>query len=63
MACCLMISDGTANKPLPETILAKEYHKISNISCTKSQNLNDSPLVLQLFLPYPLNSQVQNQIW
>ena len=30
------------------------YRKISKISCTKSQNLNDSPLVLQLSLPNPL---------
>ena len=36
------------------------YCKVSNISCTKSQNLNDSRLVLQLSLPYPLKSGVES---
>ena len=34
------------------------YHKISNISRTKSQNLNDSCLVLHLPLPNLLKSDV-----
>ena len=33
--------------------------KISNISCTKSQNLNDAHLVLQLTLPNPLKPDVK----
>ena len=38
------------------------YHKISNKSRTKSQNLNNSRLVLQLSLPYPLKSGVKSRI-
>ena len=36
-----------------------EYHKISNISHTKSQNLNDCGLVLQLPLANPLKPGVE----
>ena len=35
------------------------YHKTSNIRCTKSQNLNDSRLVLQLSLPNLLKPGVK----
>ena len=35
------------------------YHKISDIRCTKYQNLNDSHLVLQLPLPSPLKPGVK----
>ena len=35
------------------------YRKISNISCTKSQNKNDSRLFLQLSLPNPLKPRVK----
>ena len=35
------------------------YHKISNKRCTKSQNLNDSCLILQLPLPNPLKPGVK----
>ena len=35
------------------------YHQISDISCTKSQNLYVSCLVLQLFLPNPLKPGVK----
>ena len=35
------------------------YRKISNISRTTSQNLNDSCLVLQLSLPNPLKPGVK----
>ena len=38
------------------------YRKISNIRCTKSQNLNDSHLVLQLSLPCPLKSGVKSRM-
>ena len=37
-----------------------EYHQVSNISHTKSQNLNDSHLVLKLSLPNPLKPGVEN---
>ena len=35
------------------------YRKTSNLRCTKSQNLNDSRLVLQLSLPNPLKLDVR----
>ena len=38
------------------------YHKISNISCTTSQNVNDSHLTLQLSLPNPLRSTAKLKI-
>ena len=38
------------------------YHKISNISCTKSHNLNDSHLALQLSLPNPLKPGVKSRM-
>ena len=42
--------------------LPEIYRKISNIICTKSQNLNDSYLILQLSLPNPLNSGVKSRM-
>ena len=42
---------------------ARAYHRnISNISRTKSQNLNDSRLVLQLPLPNPLKSGFKSRM-
>ena len=38
------------------------YHKIYNIRWTKSQNLNDSPLVLQLSLPNPLKPGIKSRM-
>ena len=38
------------------------YCKISNISGTKSENLNDSGLILQLFLPNPLKPGVKSKM-
>ena len=38
------------------------YHKISNVSNTESQNLNDPRLVLQLSLPNPLKPGVTSRI-
>ena len=38
------------------------YRKISNISRTKSQNLNKSRLVLQLSLPNPLQPGVESRM-
>ena len=38
------------------------YRKISNITRTKSQNLNDSHLVLELFLPNPLKLGVKSRM-
>ena len=40
-------------------IVFLSYHKISNISHTKSQNLNESRFVLQLSLPNPLKPGVK----
>ena len=39
-----------------------EYLKTSNISHTKSQNLNDSCLILQLSLPIPLKPGVKSRM-
>ena len=38
------------------------YRKISNIRHTKSQNLNDSRLVLLLSLPNPLKPSVKSRM-
>ena len=40
----------------------REYRQISNISCTKSQNLNVSHLALQLSLPNPLKPGVKSRM-
>ena len=42
--------------------LKSAYCKISNISCTKSQNLNDSRFVLQLSMPNPLKPGVKSRM-
>ena len=39
-----------------------EFHKISNISCTISQNSNDFRLVLHLFLSNPLKPGVKSRM-
>ena len=39
-----------------------EYRKISNTRRTKSQNLNDSRLVLQLYLPNQLKPGVKSRM-
>ena len=41
---------------------ALEYRKVSNIRCTKSQNLNDSRYVLQLSLPNPLKPVIKSRM-
>ena len=48
-------------KDLKELVYPTQYNyrKISNISCTKSQNLNDHGPALQLSLPSPLKSGVK----
>ena len=38
------------------------YIEISNISRTKSQNLNESRLVLQLSLPNPLKPVIKSRM-
>ena len=38
------------------------YRKVSNIRRTISQNLNDSRLVLQWYLPNPLKSGVESRM-
>ena len=42
--------------------LPKKYRKSSNIRGTKSQNLNESRLVLQLPLPNPVKPGVQSRM-
>ena len=49
--------NGTA--PSPQAL--PRNRKISNVSRTKSQNLNDSHLVLKSSLPYPLKPGVENE--
>ena len=39
--------------------LQLKYRKISNIRCTKYQNINDSRIILQLSLSNPLNAGVK----
>ena len=41
---------------------AQFYYKISNMRRTKSQNLNDSRLVLPLSLPNPLKPGVKSRM-
>ena len=44
-----------------ETVnIFKKYRKISNIRRTKSQNINESRLALQLSLPNPLKPGVKS---
>ena len=43
-------------------LLLTEYHQISNISCTKSKNLNVSHFMLQLSLPNPLKPGVKSRM-
>ena len=50
-----MINDSGADTRM----IHKNYRKISNISHTKSQNLNVSRLVLQLSLPNPTKPGVK----
>ena len=40
----------------------RNYPKISNIKRTKSQNLNDSSLLLQLSFPNPLKPSVETSM-
>ena len=42
--------------------LAIDYRKISNERRTKSQNLNDYPIILQLSLPDPLKGGVKSRM-
>ena len=58
----LAINFGFVSDWLSELVTAlftDIYRKISNISCTKSQNLNDSRLVLHLSLPNLLKPGVK----
>ena len=43
-------------------IISHNYLKLSNISRTKSRNLNDSRLMLQLPFPNPLKSGVKSRV-
>ena len=49
-------------QPMKQKVRRWDYHKISNISHTKSQNLNDPGLVLQLTLPNPLKPGVKSRM-
>ena len=40
----------------------KNYRKTSDVSRTNSQNLNDSPLVVQMLLPNPLKPGVKSRM-
>ena len=44
------------------SVMVVIYSKTFNIRCTKSQNLNDSHLVLQLSLPNPLEPGVESRM-
>ena len=56
----------TGAKPLPESLMAKvnanTYRKVSNIRHTETQTLNDSRLVLRLFLPNTMKSGVMSRM-
>ena len=59
--CTPLILTVKTSKMLIYTYVHKTYyHKISNISGTKSQNLNVSRLVLQLSLPNPMKPGVKS---
>ena len=45
-----------------DNIAPNIYREISNKSCTKSHNLNDSRLVLQLSLPDSLKAGVKSRM-
>ena len=52
--------EGAGFFDLNVNILHRNYRKVSNISRTKCQNLNDSPLVLQLSVPNLLKPSVRS---
>ena len=52
-------SRAGSNELAKRLYIATMYRKVSNIRRTKSQNLNDSRLVLQLSLPNPLKPCVK----
>ena len=56
------IQAPSSARPPGGTVLTENYRKISNIRCTKSQNLNDSHLVLTLSLPNPLKPDVKSRM-
>ena len=43
-------------------LVENKYCKISNISRTQNQNLNDSRLIMQLPLPNPFKPGVQSRM-
>ena len=64
MACCLF-STKALSEPKGQcrwVSARKMYRKLSNIRRTKFQNFNDSRLVLQLFLSYPLKPGVKSRM-
>ena len=58
-----MVADDLTTQPASSSaVMVLIYRKISNISFTKSQNLNASRLVLQLSLPYPMKPGVKSRM-
>ena len=53
-----------AVEPIDETkeVIRETYRKISNISRTKAQNLNDPSLFMQLSLSNPLKPSVKTRM-
>ena len=56
------LAPHVANQQQPWYWIFKKYRKTSNISRTKSQNLNDSRLILQFSLPHPLKPGVKSRM-
>ena len=54
--------DADVSQVVLGVIQDNAYRKVSNISGTKCQNLNDSRLVLQLPVPNPLKPSIKSII-
>ena len=59
---CLQEVRNCQKMSLGPNFVVSIYRQISNISCTKFQNLNVSCLVLQLYLPNPLKPDVKSRM-
>ena len=62
MYCLCRWQSFTEPLPIDRTLVCATYRKLSNISRTKSQNLNNSRLILQLSLPNPLKPGVKSRM-
>ena len=61
-ACSCVLSDSlefVSIQPVPY-IYIYIHRKVSDIRCTKCQNLNESHLILQLSVPNPLKPSVKS---